>query len=220
MPDQLDYKKKYKDLYLPKAIPVIIDVPQMTFIMADGRGNPNEEGGEFAQAAELLYGLSYVIKMSSKSGKAPAGHFDYVVPPLEGLWESEDGRPTGTIDRDRLVWTAMIRQPEFVLEEVFNWAKAELKKKKPHIDTSPARLQVFTEGLCVQMMHLGPYDTEILTVQAIDDYARSKGYVSAMNAVLPERIVLRHHEIYLSDPRKTDPDKMKTVVRHPIKSRD
>ena len=217
MPDQFDYKKKYKDLYLPKATPVIIDVPQMTFIMVDGRGNPNKEGGEFAQATELLYGLSYAIKISSKSGKAPAGYFDYVVPPLEGLWESEDGRPTGTIDQDRLVWTAMIRQPEFVLEEVLNWAVAELKKKKPHIDTSPARLQVFTEGLCVQMMHLGPYDTEIITVQAIDDYARSKGYVSAISSALPGGIVLRHHEIYLSNPRKTDPDKMKTVVRHPIK---
>ncbi len=220
MADQLDYKKERKDLYQPKAVPVIVDVPKMTFITVVGRGDPNEEAGEFAQATELLYGLSYTIKMSHKSGKAPACYMDYVVPPLEGLWHTEEGRPTGTVQKDRLIWTAMIRQPEFVTEDVFAWAVAELKRKKPRLDASGARLREFTEGLCVQMMHVGPYETEAATVQAIDRFAASRGYVSAISETLPDGAVLRHHEIYLSDPRKTASDKMKTVVRHPIRSGD
>jgi hypothetical protein len=219
MSDQLDYKKEYKNLYHPKAVPMIVDVPKMKFIMIDGKGNPNDEAGEYVKAIELLYGLSYTIKMSKKSGKAPADFFEYVVPPLEGLWWTEVDRPFDTSQKDKLIWTAMIRQPEFVTEEVFQWAVDELKKKKPQLDTSKARLEEFTEGLCVQMMHFGPYDTEAVTVKAIDDFAASNGYVNAISEVRLDGTIHRHHEIYLNDPRKVAPEKMKTVVRHPIRKK-
>jgi hypothetical protein len=217
MPEKLDYKKEYKDLYLPKSVPMIIDVPIMKYIMIDGKGDPNDESGEYAKAVELLYGLSYTIKMSSKSGNEPPNYFEYVVPPLEGLWWTEEDRKFDTNQKDKLIWTSMIRQPEFVTSEVFKWAIGELKKKKSNLDTSKARLQEFTEGTCVQMMHMGPYDTEAVTVKAIDDFAASNGYINAISTKSIEGIILRHHEIYLSDPRKVAPEKMKTVVRHPIR---
>jgi hypothetical protein len=214
---KFDYKKEYKNLYQPKTVPMIVDVPKMKFIMIDGKGNPNDEAGEYVKAIEILYGFSYTIKMSNKSGNAPSDFFEYVVPPLEGLWWTEVDRPFDTSQKDKLIWTAMIRQPEFVTEEVFKWAVDELKKRKPQLDTSKARLEEFTEGLCVQMMHLGPYDEEAATVKAIDDFAASKGYVNAISEVRPDGTIRRHHEIYLNDPRKVAPEKMKTVIRHPIR---
>jgi hypothetical protein len=217
MPDKFDYKKEYKDLYLPKTVPMIIDVPNMKFIMIDGKGDPNDESGEYAKAVELLYGLSYTIKMSNKSGKEPQNYFEYVVPPLEGLWWTKEDRKLDTYQKDQLIWTSMIRQPEFVTNEVFKWAIDELKKKKPNLDTSKARLEEYKEGLCVQMLHIGPYDTEDITVKAIDDFAASNGYINAISKKNIEGTILRHHEIYLSDPRKVAPEKMKTVVRHPIR---
>jgi hypothetical protein len=219
MPDKLDYKKEYKNLYQPKTVPMIIDVPKMKFLMIDGKGNPNDESGEYAKAIELLYGLSYTIKMSSKGGNPPPDFLEYVVPPLEGLWWTEVGRPFDTSQKEKLIWTAMIRQPEFITNEVFKWAVAELNKRKPQLDTSKARLMEFTEGLCVQMMHMGPYDTEAVTVKAIDDFAASSGYLNAISEASPEGIIRRHHEIYLSDPRKIAPEKMKTVIRHPIRKK-
>lgn len=217
MSNQLDFKKEDKNLYQPKTVPMIIDVPKMKFIMINGKGNPNDESGEYSKAIEILYGLSYTIKMSYKSGKAPANYFAYVVPPLEGLWWTEVDRPFDTSQKDKLIWTAMIRQPEFVNDEVFQWAVDELKNKKPQLDLSKARLEEFTEGLCVQMMHLGPYDTESVTVKAIDEFASSHGYVNAISEEGPDGTIRRHHEIYLNDPRKVAPKKMKTVVRHPIR---
>lgn len=217
MPDILDYKKEYKNLYQPKTEPMIVDVPKMKFIMVDGKGDPNDESGEYAKAIELLYGLSYTIKMSHKSGNAPTDFFEYVVPPLEGLWWTEADRPFDVSQKDELIWTAMIRQPEFVTEEVFQWAIDELNKKKPQLDLSKARLKDFTEGICVQMMHLGPYDMEAVTVKAIDDFAAANGYVNAISETESDGTIRRHHEIYLNDPRKVAPEKMKTVVRHPIR---
>ena len=217
MSDKLDYKKEYKNFYQPKTAPTIVDVPSMKFIMIDGKGNPNDEAGEYVKAIELLYGLSYTIKMSNKSGNSLPDFFEYVVPPLEGLWWTEVDRPFDTNQKDKLIWIAMIRQPEFVTDEVFNWAVDELKKRKPQLDISRARLEEFTEGLCVQMMHLGSYDTEAITVKSIDDFAASNGYVNAISEVSPEGIIRRHHEIYLNDPRKVAPEKMKTVIRHPIR---
>jgi len=219
MSDKLDYKKEYKNFYQPKTAPTIVDVPSMKFIMIDGKGNPNDEAGEYVKAIELLYGLSYTIKMSNKSGNSLPDFFEYVVPPLEGLWWTEVDRPFDTNQKDKLIWIAMIRQPEFVTDEVFNWAVDELKKRKPQLDTSRARLEEFTEGLCVQMMHLGPYNTEAITVKSIDDFAASNGYVNAISEVSPEGTIRRHHEIYLNDPRKVDPEKMKTVIRHPIRKK-
>lgn len=216
MPEQLDFKKEYRNLYQPKAIPEIVDVPQMKFIMVDGRGNPNEENGEYARAVELLYGLSYTIKMSAKNGNTPEDFYEYVVPPLEGLWWTKEERSFDTDQKDKLIWTAMIRQPDFVSDEVFQWAVDTLRKKKPHLETDNARLEILTEGLCVQMMHLGPYDTEEVTVNAMDSFAMANGYSIAISRVRNDGSICRHHEIYLNDPRKVSPDKMKTVIRHPI----
>jgi hypothetical protein len=207
-----DYKKEFKDLYQPATKPGIIDVPEMVFIMIDGRGDPNTSV-EYAHAVEMLYGLTYTIKMSKMGGNQPAGYFEYVVPPLEGLWEVDDGTFTGggmvIADKNRLRWTSMIRQPEFVTPEVFEWAKPVLKGKKPALDTSVARLVKFAEGLCAQVMHIGPYDDEPATVAALEQFIVASGYKND----IPGR---RHHEIYLSDPRKTAPEKMKTIIRHPI----
>lgn len=211
---KIDYKKEYKDLYMPKKKPSIIDVPEMAFIMVDGRGNPNT-AESYKNALEILYGLSFTIKMSKMSGTQPEGYFDYVVPPLEGLWWLEDKNFDGQneMDKDKFCWTSMIRQPEFVTEEVFEWAKASLQKKKPGIDFSATRLETFKEGLCCQAMHVGPYDAEPETISKIEKYIEENGYVSDINSVR------RHHEIYLGDPRRTKPENLKTVIRHPVRER-
>jgi hypothetical protein len=204
----IDYKKAEKELYQPKTTASIIDVPEMTFIAIDGKGDPNTSA-EYASAIELLYGLSYTIKMGNKS------ILEYVVPPLEGFWETTDGDFKGggaTIgDKEKLVWTALIRQPDFVTAEILESAKAALAKKKPYLDTSKARLETITEGMCAHVMHIGPYDDEPATIAALDKFATDNGYVLDMGGSR------RHHEIYLSDPRKTAPEKLKTVLRHPIR---
>ncbi|HHW31596.1 MAG TPA: transcriptional regulator [Clostridiaceae bacterium] len=207
-----DFKKEYKHLYLPKNEPSIIDVPTMRFIMVDGKGDPNTSAS-YKEALEVLYGLSYSIKMSKMGGVQPEGYFDYVVPPLEGLWWFEEDKPfDGNVigRKNEFCWIMMIRQPEFVTPEVFEAAKTTLLKKKPEIDTSKARLEDFTEGLCAQIMHIGPYDDEPATVAVLEDFIKSQGYRTEMSGLR------QHHEIYLSDPRKTAPDKLKTVIRHPI----
>ena len=217
MADKLDYKKEYKDFYMPKAVPTLVNIPKMKFFMVDGKGNPNDKLGEYVKAIELLYGLSYTIKMSYKNGNAPKNFFDYVVPPLEGLWWTENYEMFSKDQKDKLIWTAMIRQPEFVTEEVFHWAIDQLKKKKPQINTDKARLEEFTEGLCVQMMHIGPYDTEEITVKTIDDFAISNGYKCTISELRQDGTVGRHHEVYLNDFRKVVPEKLKTVIRHPVR---
>ena len=211
MAGAFDYKKEYKDLYLPKEQPSVIDVPEMIFIMVDGRGNPNTDK-EYKNAMEILYGLTYSIKMSKMGDRVPIGYFEYVVPPLEGLWWGEaeyfDGK--NITDKDKFVWTSMIRQPEFVTREVFEFAKQNLSKKKPGLDLSLARLESLTEGLCAQIMHIGGYDDEPATISALERFIKGNGYV---NDISESR---KHHEIYLSDPRKTASEKLKTVIRHPI----
>lgn len=209
---KLDYKKEYKDLYLPKMKPVIIRVPEMTFLMVDGKGNPNNSE-EYRNALEALYGLSYTIKMSKRNETQPQGFYDYVVFPLEGLWTTEDVESDEYIhitDKSKFRWTSMIRQPEFVTQAVFQQAKEALRKKKPNLDTSAVRLEKFTEGLCCQIMHLGSYDDEPATVERLERFVTDSGYA------LDFSDVRRHHEIYLNDPRKTAPEKLKTVIRHPI----
>jgi len=213
--DKLDYKKAFKELYLPKSAPTLIDVPKMNFIMVDGEGNPNEEGGQYQAAVELIYGLSYTIKMSKMGDSKPEGYFEYVVPPLEGLWWLNDGKKDFS-NKDKFCWTSMIRQPEFVTEEIFKWACSEVKRKKPHLDVSKARFQKFSEGLCVQMMHIGPYDEEPKTIKEIEKYIESNSFKNAISSVKSDGTIRRHHEIYLSDPRKTKPEKQKTVLRHPV----
>jgi hypothetical protein len=206
-----DFKKEYKDLYLPGNKPGIIDVPKMRFIMIDGKGDPNTSSF-YKAAVEVLYGLSYSIKMSKKGNAQPAGYFDYVVPPLEGLWWFENNYFDGSVigRKNEFNWVVMIRQPEFVTPEVFETAKENLSKKKPEIDPSIARLEDFIEGLCAQVMHTGPYDDEPATIAALNEFIDSQGYQTEMSGLR------QHHEIYLSDPRKTAPEKLKTVIRHPI----
>jgi len=218
MSEVFDYKKEYKDLYMPKQKPVLIDVPAMNFIMVDGEGDPNDSP-QYQEAMEILYGLSFTIKMSKMSGRQPAGYFEYVVPPLEGLWWFAGDKFDGAklINKYEFLWTSLIRQPEFVNEDVFVWAVEILKKKKPHLDLAKARLENFNEGLCVQMMHIGPYDTEPATIAQMERFTLDSGYLNAISDILPGGQVRRHHEIYLGDPRKTAPEKMKTVIRHPVK---
>ncbi|MDR1617106.1 MAG: GyrI-like domain-containing protein [Syntrophomonadaceae bacterium] len=203
----IDFKKTEKELYQPKTSPSIIDVPEMKFIAVDGKGDPNSSA-EYAAAVELLYGLSYAIKMGNKAV------LEYVVPPLEGFWEVTDdfkGGGAAITDKSKFVWTMLIRQPEFVTSEVFEGARTIFSKKKPNSNVSKARLETITEGLCVQVMHIGSYDNEPATVATLDRFAVDNGYVIDMEGGR------RHHEIYLSDPRKVAPEKLKTVLRHPIR---
>mgnify|MGYP003295846539 CR=1 FL=1 len=210
--DKFDYKKEFKELYQPKTKPSVIDVPEMIFIAVDGKGDPNT-CDEYKQALEILYGLSFAIKMSKMNGTQPKGYFEYVVPPLEGLWYMEDAAFDGLNIRDKskFRWTSMIRQPEFVAEDVFEAAKAVLKKKKPDLDLTKARLMKMTEGLCVQVMHIGSYDDEPASIENMRTFISENGYAEDFS---DGRF---HHEIYLSDPRRTAPNKLKTVIRHPVR---
>lgn len=205
-----DYKKEYKEYYLPKNKPQIVDIPIMNFIAVRGKGDPNEEGGEYKQALELLYGIAYTIKMSKKTDYRIEGYFDYVVPPLEGFWEQEGKVGIDYSRKSDLKWTAMIRVPDFVTKADFDWAVAQAAEKKK-LDFLKVEFITVEEGLCVQCMHMGSYDDEPATVALMDSYAESMGYKIDIN---PQR---QHHEIYLSDPRKTAPEKLKTVIRHPVK---
>ncbi len=208
-----DYKKEYKEFYLPPQKPQIVTVPAMNFAAVQGKGDPNDPDGEYQTALELLYGLSYTIKMSCKGSHRMDGYFEYVVPPLEGLWRQQGVEGVDYAHKETFEWTSMIRLPEFVTREEFDWAvrEAERKKKK---DFSKAEFLTYDEGLCVQCLHLGSYDTEPETLQRLDSYAVEQGY-------LPDFSDTRfHHEIYLSDPRRTAPEKLKTVLRHPICKRD
>lgn len=217
--EKLDYKKKDKDFYLPGTKPVVIQIPAMKFIMVDGKGDPNTEGGEYQNAVELLYGLSYSIKMGYKKEIKPEGWSDYVVPPLEGLWWLHGGTTADSdfTDKEKYFWTSMIRQPDFVTQETFDKACREIALKKPGLNISKARLEILEEGLCVQVMHIGPYAEEPKTIAVMEAFAEAKGYRNAIGDTRPDGTVKRHHEIYLGDPRKTEPSKQKTVLRHPIK---
>lgn len=186
-----DYKKEYKDLYQPKRMPAIVTVPAMRFVAVDGVGDPNEEGGDYAKAMQLLYGISFTIKMNKKSNNPDEhidGYFDYTVPPLEGLWSMEKGVPGVDYTRKTdFYWTSMIRLPEFVTDEVFAWAKASFASKHPEVDINRAYLFDFDEGVVAQVMHKGPYDDEPATVTILDGYARSQGYGRLLRRPPPSR---------------------------------
>lgn len=214
--EKIDYKKKYKELYLPKTRPMEILVPKMNFIMVDGKGDPNNKEGEYPKAIELLYAISYTIKMNKEIRKEIEGYFDYVVPPLEGLWWLEDDDMDFS-KKHKYIWTSMIRQPEFVTKEIFELACNEVKKKKPNLDVSKARFEAFNEGLCVQCMHIGPFDDEYKTTAKIDEYLKENNLIDDICGVNEDGKIKRHHEIYLSDPRRCNVEKMKTVVRHPVR---
>lgn len=209
--DKIDYKKTEKHLYLPKT-PAILEVPEMVFFAVDGRGDPNTSPA-YAAAIEILYGLSFTVKMSKMGGDAPEGYFEYVVPPLEGLWWMEDPAFDGKApaDKSAFLWTAMIRQPDFVTEDVFLWARAKLAEKKPGLNLTGARFLRWREGLCAHVLHVGPYDAEPATIDKLSSFIAEQGFVPDFS---PER---RHHEIYLGDPRRTAPERLKTVIRHPVR---
>lgn len=208
-----DFKKEYKEFYLPKTKPALVTVPPMNYLAVRGKGDPNEENGAYQQAIGLLYGVAYTIKMSKKGDHRIEGYFDYVVPPLEGFWQQEGADAADAIDyahKERFVWVSVIRLPDFVTKADFDWAvrEATIKKKQ---DFSTVEFLTVEEGLCVQCMHIGPYDREPETVAAMDAFLAANGYTNDLTQTR------RHHEIYLSDVRKTAPDKLKTVIRHPIR---
>jgi hypothetical protein len=206
----VDYKKQYKELYSPKTEPSIIDVPEIPFVSITGKGNPNEENGEYKNAVGILYGIEYTIKMSKKGNNTPTGYFDYVVPPLEGFWWFKDNGKVFTGDKTDFEWNSVIRLPEYVNEKVFEWACAETNAKKK-IDTGIATYIRLNEGLCVQCMHIGSYDNEPETIENMHKY------IDDDELILDITECRHHHEIYLSDPRKGDVAKMKTIIRLPVR---
>ena len=205
-----DFKKEYKEFYMPKNKPQIVTIPKINYIAVRGKGNPNEEGGAYQQAISVLYAVAYTLKMSYKTDYKIEGFFEYVVPPLEGFWWMPDRGEIDYTNKGNFHWISVIRLPDFVTEEDFAWA-VETAAKKKKLDCSAAEFLSIEEGLCVQIMHHGSYDAEPETVALMDAYLEEHGYVNDLNA---ERL---HHEIYLSDPRKAAPEKWKTVIRHPIK---
>jgi len=206
-----DYKKEYKEFYMPPKQPVIIEIPKMNFIAVPGKGDPNVEDGEYGKAMNLLYGIAYTLKMSYKSNYKINGFFEYVVPPLEGFWWQDKIEGVDYSHKETFQWISLIRLPDFVTKADFEWAikDATMKKKA---DFSPVHFQPYNEGLCVQCMHMDSYDDEPVTISAMADFVKKNGYVID---ITENRY---HHEIYLSDPRKTEVSKLKTVIRQPIKS--
>ena len=205
-----DYKKEYKEFYMPANRPSLVEIPPMNYIAVKGHGNPNEEDGDYKKAINLLYGIAYTIKMSYKGEHKIAGYFEYVVPPLEGFWWQEGVKGIDYRHKEDFNWISVIRLPDFVTREDFDWAVQEATRKKK-TDFSKVEFFHYEEGLCVQCMHLGSYDNEPVTVKMMDEFIRENGYVLDINE---NRL---HHEIYLSDPRKADVSKLKTVIRHPIR---
>ena len=223
-----DLKKEYKEFYMPKNKPEIVKIPPMNYVAVRGKGNPNVECGDYQQAISILYAVAYTLKMSYKTDNKIEGFFEYVVPPLEGFWWQGEQHPvdaemrTDRTDRrenvkgidysnkDTFNWISVIRLPDFITEKDFAWAVQTATRKKK-IDCSPAEFLTIDEGLCVQIMHQGSFDSEPATVALLEDYLKEQGYENNINE---QRL---HHEIYMSDARKVAPEKWKTVIRHPIK---
>lgn len=205
-----DYKKEYKEFYLPPRKPQIVEVPAMNFLAVRGMGDPNEEEGDYKAAIGLLYSIAYTIKMSKMGKHKIEGYFDYVVPPLEGFWWQDGVQGVDYTRKDQFQWISLIRLPEFVTREEFDWAIQEASVKK-QMDFSKVEFFTYHEGLCVQCMHIGPYDNEPVTVREMERYAKEQGYELDFS---DQRY---HHEIYLSDVRKCRPENLKTVIRQPIK---
>ena len=205
-----DFKKEYKEFYLPKNKPEIVNIPKINYIAIRGKGNPNDENGDYKKSINVLYSIAYTLKMSYKTDYRIKGFFDYVVPPLEGFWWQDGIDGVDYTNKDLFNWISIIRLPDFITKNDFNWAK-EVATQKKKIDCSKAEFLTIKEGLCVQIMHHGSYDDEPATVDVMDKYLEDNGYV---NDFSDTRL---HHEIYLSDARKVAPDKLKTVIRHPIK---
>ena len=207
-----DYKKEYKDFYMPKNKPSIVEIPKMNYIAVRGKGNPNDEEGEYKKTIGLLYGIAFTIKMSYKGTHKIDGYFEYVVPPLEGFWWQDGRVGIDYNQKEELNFISIIRLPDFVTKKDFDWAIEEATKKKKQ-DFSKVEFLTYDEGICVQCMHVGSYDNEPATVELMHKYMEENGYVLD---ITDKRF---HHEIYLSDPRKCNENKLKTVIRHPIKKK-
>lgn len=205
-----DFKKEYKEFYMPKSKPEIVTVPKMNYIAVRGKGNPNDEKGEYKDSIGLLYTIAFTIKMSYKGAHKIEGYFEYVVPPLEGFWWQEGGGEIDYTDIDGFNFISLIRLPDFVTKADFDWAVREATNKKK-ADFSKVEFLTYDEGVCVQCMHIGSYDDEPVTVELMHEYMWSNGYELDISSTR------FHHEIYLSDPRKCAAEKLKTVVRHPIR---
>ena len=205
-----DFKKEYKEFYMPKNKPQIVTIPEANYIAVRGKGNPNDEDGAYQQAMRVLYSVAYTLKMSYKTDYKIEGFFEYVVPPLEGFWWQEGIDGVDYTNKDAFQWISVIRLPDFITEKDFNWA-VETAARKKKLDCSSAEFLTIDEGLCIQIMHLGSYDNEPETVAVMDAFLEETGYVNDFSET---RL---HHEIYLSDPRRTAPEKLKTVIRHPIR---
>ena len=205
-----DFKKEYKEFYMPKTKPMIVEVPKANYIAVKGKGDPNEADGDYKKAIGMLYAVAYTLKMSYKTERRIEGFYEYVVPPLEGFWWQDGVDGIDYSDKSSFNWISVIRIPDFITQADIDWAKeTALKKKK--LDCSAVDMMTIDEGMCVQIMHIGSYDDEPETVELMDSYIKEQGYVNDLN---DKRL---HHEIYLSDARKVTPDKLKTVIRHPIR---
>ncbi len=205
-----DFKKQYKELYMAKSTPSIVEVPKMNYLAVNGKGNPNKENGEYQNSLGLLYAIGYTLKMSYKSDYKIDGFFEYVMPPLEGFWWQEGIQGVDYLNKDKFCWISLIRLPDFIGKADFDWAIESATKKKKE-DFSKVNFFTYDEGMCVQCMHIGAYDNEPITTKTMDDFAKASGYKIDLNDTR------HHHEIYLSDPRKVATEKLKTVLRHPIK---
>ena len=207
-----DFKKEYKEFYLPPGKPVIVTVPKANYIAVRGKGDPNDEGGAYQQAIGILYAVAYTLKMSYKTDHRIEGFYDYVVPPLEGFWWQEGIDGVDYSDKSTFCWISVIRLPDFITRADFDWA-VEIASKKKKIDCSGAEFLTIDEGLCVQIMHIGPFDAEPATIALMDRFLETNGYENDFSTTH------LHHEIYLSDARKVAPENWKTVIRHPIKKK-
>ena len=205
-----DFKKEYKEFYMPKSKPSLVDIPAMNYIAVRGKGDPNMEDGEYKKAIGMLYAIAFTIKMSKKGDHRIEGYFDYVVPPLEGFWWQDGVAGVDYSHKETFNWISVIRLPDFVTRADFDWAVAEATEKKK-ADFSKVEFITYEEGVCVQCLHVGPYDDEPATVAKMHKYMEDRGYALDIN---DRRL---HHEIYLSDARKVVPEKLKTVIRHPVK---
>lgn len=205
-----DFKKEYREFYLPEAQPEIVTVPPVRYCAVRGTGDPNEEGGAYKKSISLLYGVAFTVKMSKKNGHQIKGYFEYVVPPLEGFWWQEGRKRFDYSRKDTFHWISVIRLPDFVGEEDFRWAVTEVGKKKKH-DVSAIELLTVDEGICVQMLHIGSFDTEPVSVAQMDAFIAQQGYENDFSDTR------WHHEIYLSDARRVPPDRWRTIIRHPIR---
>lgn len=205
-----DFKKEYKEFYLPNGKPEIVNVPRMNYVAVRGKGNPNEEGGAYKEAIGVLYAVAYTLKMSYKTDYKIDGFFEYVVPPLEGFWWQDGRRGVDYSRKEDFNWISAIRLPDFITKENFDWA-VETAGRKKKLDCSAAEYLTVDEGLCVQVMHTGSYDDEPATIALMDSFLAQNGYENDFGE---NRL---HYEIYLSDPRKTSADKLKTVIRHPVR---